>query len=116
MTVTHTDAVKRSESNAPYKEYSGCQDLGETIGGGIRNLTAEVGQRRRSNHLYWECGKQYDPHPKKPAWHFWKMRNNKPRMNTDFHTRIKTKSVYEIRVHPWQSSSLARLNKYLQQD
>jgi len=39
---------------------------------GIPNLAAEVGQRRRSNHLYWECRKQYDLHPEKPAWHFWK--------------------------------------------
>ena len=36
------------------------------------NLAAEVGQRRRSNHLYWECRKQYDLHPEKSAWHFWK--------------------------------------------
>ena len=46
--------------------------LGWMIGGRNPKLTAEVGQRRRSNHLYWECRKEYDVHPEKPAWHFWK--------------------------------------------
>ena len=35
-------------------------------------MAAKVGQRRLSNHLYWECRKQYDLQPEKLAWQFWK--------------------------------------------
>ena len=38
----------------------------------IPNLAVEVGGRRLSDHLYWECRKEYDLQPQKLAWQFWK--------------------------------------------
>jgi hypothetical protein len=65
--------VNVQSQNAPYKECSGCQDLGETIGRrGIPGKRLQSGKRRLSNHLYWECRKQYGLLPQKPAWQFWK--------------------------------------------
>lgn len=43
-----------------------------TIGGEIPTLAAEVGATPPSDHLYWECRKQYELQAEKLAWQFWK--------------------------------------------
>lgn len=63
---------------------------------GIPYLAADVGQRCLSDRLYWECRKQYELQPQKPAWQFWKRER-------EFESAVNFSKIEQV--------SSARLNK-----
>src|SRR4029079_8424487 len=65
-----TDTTNRPESNAPHTSVQVFRIWARRLA--ERKIRRQrSGNGRLSNHLYWECRKQYGPRARKPAWHFW---------------------------------------------